>query len=652
MKYLIFNSRPEEIPENIAKLASELHYQRTKSTAIDISLPFSIKQIDGFFCIEGRELIFTSIEARNHCTAINSLRKFEGSDLPLDAQKVFNEARELWTYEIGHSDFASGRFLGLLSEKLNILHAGIEIIASSDAREVFDILKHIGNSLPFLTTASIADIVDLAAAQHPKTSSDLAGGMFFNQVGNYLSAHPHLAKKLYTHVRENISAANTNLYGTALISLATNGQLHEATELALADTESACNELIAVALWTLGRLAGQWEQEPNLKDRVQVVLKAMGHHIDSSISIQAWRALENAAVSQPELVAELLLHAQSDNQAALQVLDHFLFMNFKIVKDNPKLPEILMALTDLEIGFTHDFDHSLSLLIEAGGYEQLAYDCLTTWILKHYRSNSSDEKLGTCFNQSIMALVNKLLLNELITRWLLDDELILGRAYSDLIGQLWVHGVKELIFAKTIIDSLNSDDFKYLARRLLGWTFHEEALISLTLSLLDTEDAQHRTFGWVRTLLVNDVGRNYPYATLQAIQEKLDDAPLEVANLLKTVQTELLAYREAINQLPVQHELYPPIPTRIRHAVAFNREKENREAMNKANENSIWQKICSTISIKAGTGSFSIYNGKTRPISRIASFSHFITLPAQYVIDPVNDEITKRGLRLAKRGDE
>lgn len=532
----------EEIPKDVGRLASELHCQRTQNIALEVLSPnsFSPEQIDGLFIIKNDELSFTSLAARNHCTAVNSLRKLENLGLLLDAQSIFDEAHQLWRSEITHSDFASSRFLGLMSNKLNILQAGIEIIGSSESHKAFDIYRQIGNALLFLTDLCIIDLTGLAEAQHLKTASN-SGGIFFNKVSNYLSVHPHLAKKLYTHVRENISAANANLYGTALISLATHGQVHEATELALTDINSTCNELITAALWSLGCLAQQWEQEPNLKDRVQDILKSMGHHPEPSISIQAWKALANAAVSQPELIAELLLRAQSRNHAALQVLDNFLFMNFEIVKNHQNLPDILKALTNLEIGFTDDFDYSLSRLIEASGYEQLVYDCLTTWVLKHYDSNASDEKLGACFNQSIMALVNKPLLNELITRWLVDDELILGRAYSDLTGHLWIHGVKELTFAKTIIDSLSSDDFKYLARRLLGWTFHEEALISLILSLLNTEDAQHRTFGWVNTLLVNEIGRNYPHATLQAIQEKLDDASLELANLLKTVQAELLA---------------------------------------------------------------------------------------------------------------
>lgn len=644
----------EEIPEEVARLASELHFQRTPNITIKVLTPTSIspKQIDELFSIEGNELKFTSIEARNHCTAVHSFRKLAGSDLPLDARTIFDEAHQLWIEKIGHTDSTDGRFLGLMSEKLNILNAGIEAVANSDGHNVFDVLRSIGNALPFLVDVSVEDIVDLAAVQYAKTSGDLAAGMFFNQVSDYLLSHPHLARELYAFVREDMSPANANLYGAALSGLVAAGQVREAIELAVSDTDSACSERLAGALWVLGRLSHHWEKEPDLKNRVQEILKAMGHHSDSNVSRQAWQALSNAAVSQPELISELLLHAQPNNQAALQVLSNFVFMNFKIVKDHPNLAKILFALTDLDAGFTNDFDSSLSKLIETDIHDQLVFDCLTAWILKHYNAKTSDEKLSSCFSRSLSKLVNKPLLYELITRWLISDERVLGAAYSELIGHLWVHKIRQPVFAKDILDTLNAGDFKYLARRLIGWTFQEEALLSLTFSLLETNEAKQRTFGWVYSLLVNEVGRNFSHATLEAIQEKSKRTTPEIAELLNTAHVKLLAYTDAIDQLPIRHELRPPIPERIRHSVALKKSKEMREARDKADEKSIWQQIFTKIPLKAGTGSFSIYAGKIGPINRLGSHSYSVTLPAQYVIDPVNDEITKLGLRFAKRGDE
>lgn len=649
-----FSSLIEEIPVEVARLASELHCQYPKNFTIKVLKPitFSPKKIEELYRIEANELTFISVEARNHCTAVHSSRKFDEFDLLLDIRKVFDEAQQLGTHETDCTDFASGRFLGLMSDKLNVLHAGIEIISDSDTHTIFKVLINIGNALPFLGDVNIKDLVDLAAAQHTKTSGDMFAGMFFNQVSDYLSLHPLKAKALYELVHQNMVDANTNLYGSALIGIAMSGQPHEAIELALNDTGSDYFDLSSTALRMLGRVSQHWEKEPDLNIRVQETLKAMAHHSDLNISGQALNALSRAAASQPELVAELLAHARPDNQIAVQVLGSFVFMNLAIVKEHNNLTEILYALTDLRVEHTHDFDYVLSRLIKNGAYEQLVYDCLTTWVLKHYDSRALDEKFCSCFNQSIMELATKPLLSELITRWVVSEEGALGAAFSDVINYLWSHGFVQPVFSKDIIDTLDEKDFKYLARRLLGWIFFEEPLLSLTFSLLETRDAEQRTFSWVHTLMVKEIGRNYPNATLETIRKKLGNATPEVGKLLQAIQAELLAYADTIKQLPIRSELYPPLPVRIRHAIALKKAKEQREAREKASEHSIFQQICTTISLKAGTGSFSIYDGKISEINRLASHLFSITLPAQSVIDPLNDEITRRGFRFAKRGEE
>ncbi len=64
----------------------------------------------------------------------------------------------------------------------------------------------------------------------------------------------------------------------------------------------------------------------------------------------------------------------------------------------------------------------------------------------------------------------------------------------------------------------------------------------------EPKETQQRNFGLVYTLLVDDVGRNYPNATLDAIHKKLKgNAMPEVDELLKAAQAELLAYTDAID---------------------------------------------------------------------------------------------------------
>jgi hypothetical protein len=645
----------DEIPSEATKLASELHNQRISNLSIEIpsTVVLKLAHIDEVFTVNGNELVFCSLEARNHCAAINSFRKLADLENLADGKTIFEEAHQLWVNEIGHVDFASGRFLGLISKNVNVLQAGVTVIKNSTASDVFGVLRNIGNALPFLPDFKLTDLIDLAEVQHSKTLGDMAAGMFFNQVSQYLKEHPQRAIELYGLVREKLSVSNSNLYGTALLGLSDAGHIQKATEFAIADIESGNDELVAVALWVIGRLAPLWEIDSDLKTRVQKILTEMTTHGDVKVSRQAYQALANAAASQPELIIELLAHARPDNQAVLLILGNFVFFNFGKIIDHPRFNEILCALTALDFKSTHDFDYALFKLIETARFDSLVSDCLTQWVLKNYVYRTSDDKLSSCFPQTLSEIANKPLLHEFLTRWLVSDELILGRAYSDLVGYLWVHEVREPIFSIPIIDTLNTADLKYLVRRLLGWTFYEEPLISLTLSLLETNDARHRTFGWVYSLLVNELGKNYSHSTLEAIQEKLNTtSSADIEELLKAAETQIRSYTDAIDQLPIRYEMRPPVPTRIRHAVALKKAKEQREISERADEHSVFSKLFAKVQLKAGTGSFSIYQGHVSEINRLGSFSSFITLPAQYVVDPLNDEITKLGLRVAKRGDE
>ncbi|MEI8572891.1 hypothetical protein U737_00130 [Methylomonas sp. LW13] len=650
----LFNLQLEEVPLQVAKLAFELHCQDTQDLVIELTNPSTIspQKIDELFYIEANQLIFKSIAARNHCTAVHSVHKFNKNDSSISAIQIFDEAHQLCVREFQEIDTASGRFLGLMTQTVDVLMAAVEAIGSADSSKVFQILRSIGNALPFLSNFSLEGLVKLVAAQHLKTSGDMAAGMFFNQLINYLSTVPVRAKALYAIVRENIADENMTLYCSALIALAKAEHGLEAVKLALNDVNSDCINLSVSALRALGGISNEWDTEPGLKNDIQKTIKTLVHHPDSRISSQAINTLSNAAAGQHELIPELLAYAKPDNHSAIQVLSSFVFMNLATVKEQPNLAQLLLALTNLQVGYTHHFDSVLARLIKNGTHDQLVYDCLSTWILKNCDSRGADEKVSTCFNQSLMQLINKPLLSELITRWLISDELALGAAFGDVISYLWSHGFVQPAFSKDVLDTLENEDFKYLARRLLGWTFFEEPLLSLTFSLLETKDAQRRTFGWVHALLANDVGRNYPLATQEAIREKLSSAGPEVEKLLQATQAELLARADTIKQLPIRKELYPPMPVRIRHAIALKKEKEEREAREKASEQSIFQQICTRIWTKGGTGSFSIFQGKVSEVNRYATHSIFVTLPAQSVIDPLNDEITRISFRLAKRGDE
>jgi hypothetical protein len=323
-------------------------------------------------------------------------------------------------------------------------------------------------------------------------------------------------------------------------------------------------------------------------------------------------------------------------------------INLKEIKNHSNFPKLFLLLSDQHEGDSFNIDHNLSLLIEDGNHDSLAYETLTQWAIKNQAKASHEDKLSENFPQTINSLSTSKLLSELLTKWLNSDERSLAIGFSDIIGYLWTHNFRTFSFSNPVLDQLTNKDFTYLSRRLLGWTFHEEALISLTLSLLNTIDAKHRSFEHVRALLI-ELGKNFPIFTLEEISNFLKIANADQELLLKEVKDEITKYSETINNLPNLSELRAPM--RLRRAIRLKRVNANRDIVEQSRKSSILQLFAQKTPLKSGTGSFSTYNGELGPINRLASFSTSVSLPALYVVDPLNDEINRFFNRSAKRGD-
>ena len=152
------------------------------------------------------------------------------------------------------------------------------------------------------------------------------------------------------------------------------------------------------------------------------------------------------------------------------------------------------------------------------------------------------------------------------------------------------------------------------------------------------------------TLLTKEVGRNFVEDTLQAIADRMENASNSLRSLLESARTELIAYQQALDDLPFLQELQGPL--QLRRAVALRKSADMRKTMEAANEKSVFRQLVTQVSIKAGTGCFSVRDGKIGETSRFGSFSQSVMLPRRAISDPVGYAIEGLLYRLSKRGDE
>lgn len=640
-------------PKLVLDAALVLHQRKNTSL---IYSPFSnseLATVDGnpfWHCVENG-IEFTNLEARNRCAALATFQQV----MPLRAtDALFDAAYELWRNEIGHADSASGRLLGLASQNVCVLLEATKIIGDK-SRPVFDVLHLLEKALPHLPNIRAEDIVAVIDAQHEATKRDMAGGMIFNAIERRLQSESELAWEICRITRANMSESMQNLYSTALQALLHTDQQSLALERARQDAEDIDPLLASAALWTLGRaIQAHKLNDCDLDDCVAVLIKKAS---EAPIDIQqaAIRAVAHASLKDERLMSELVRLAAGHGDYTLSVIAHFLFMNQQYLPvSSPHFKPLLQSLVRLspsQEGAIDNFDWVLHQLYATPEYRPEVLDCLTQWVIQHGGSSLNDKALIELFDQTIMQIASdQPVFQTLITRWLVAPERQLAVAFGGLISYLHIRGMKSPAFSPEVLDTFTSQDFKFLARRLLGYVISEEPLLALTFSLLETTNAPERSFGWVYALLTEEVGRDYAHATMEALKVRQETVNSPEKELLVKMHGILLQRSKAMDDLPRLQELRPPM--RLRRAMALSRAREMEKAMDTANEKSIIRSISTVIPMKAGRGWFSVSDNKVGPTQHLQNISHSVSLPKRALTDPAGYAIAGLLYRIAKREKE
>jgi hypothetical protein len=643
------------IPQTVLDAALALHRQNN----IDlIYSPFGTEvapngSVPLWRCGNG-EIEFDNLEARNQYAALAIYLQV----IPLNSiNELFKAAHELWRKEIGHPDSAAGRLLGLASQRVNVLLEAAKGLKTKQhhALDVFAVLHLLEAALPHLSQITANELVEVVNAQHESTKRDMAGGLIFNAIEKRLRTEMQLAWEISCIAKGNMSEAMQNLYSAALQSLMHTDQQSLALAQAREDADSISPLIVTAALWTLGVTIHTHQLNGNELEKCIAVLTSKTIAASTETRQAAIRAVAYASLKDKRLMSELVRLATEHEDYALGVIANFLFMNQERLPTSSlhfkTLLDSLVYLLPSQQNAIENFDWVLHNLYAMPENRPWVLDCLNRWVIHHGGSNPHDKALIELFDQTIMQIANeKLELQALITRWLVAPEKQLAVACSGLISFLDIRGMKSPEFSSEVLNTFTSQDFKFLARRLLGYVISEEPLLSLTFSLLATSKAPERSFGWVYSLLTDEVGRDYAHATMEILRVRQETAISPEKELLVKVHDILLRRSTAMNDLPRLQELRPPM--RLRRAITLNRSREMAQAMEESNEKSITRLISTEIPIKAGRGWFAVADNNVGPTHHFQSFSHSVSLPKRSLTDPVGYAIAGLHYRMAKREDE
>lgn len=648
----VFGSE-SSIPQVVLDAALALHQQ--ESTELTFVAPrwvgCDLPGSDSLWHYNNGKIVYADLVARNHCVAHRTLQSWMQSAEP---GSLFDVAHALLLREFDRPDSASGRFLALASQYVNVLAEAVNAIKANQNRNlgVFDYLNVVEVAIQCIPHIDALDLVSLVDAQHVSTSGDGARGLIYSTIESRFRSEPQLASDVYLVAKRQMSESLQTLYVVALQALLATDHKPVALQQAREDADHSDPLMAGAALWTLGRAI---QAQPLTEDELNECIAALKSKVlspSSETRQAATRAVAHAALKDERLMLELVRLASTGDEYTLTVVANFLFMNQRdLPTASPHFETLLKALIGLppsSVDAIRNFDWVLRQLYALTEQRALVVECLSQWIVKHGESSLREKALIEQFAQTITQIANdKPGFRAVITRWLVAPELQLAVASAGFLSYLNVRGMKSAAFSAEVLDGFDAQDLLLLARRLLGYVISEELLISLTLSMLDTRNARERSFGVVYTLLTDQVGRDYERATMDAITARLQTASSPEKELLSQAHAVLQERSTANDHLPRLQELRPP--TRLRRAIALNRARDMEQARKAADEKSVFRRLVTEIPLKAGRGCFSVTNNEVGPTQYLQSISHSMSLPLRSLADPVGYAIDGLHFRLAQK---
>lgn len=640
----------EAPPVSVAQLALRLHMDRNQE--LESELPLEWKgAVEEYFAtheITVGRIKFRSLAARNELLAQYLFdRHFANEEI--DAAALFSIAHTLWVREIGQADFVSGRLLLAIQGHHDIFHLATKALEAGE--HCFDIFNILEATLRYATCIPFENLSKFCRAQAIATKGDMASGRFYSILENWLSQHPDTAREILQREFREIDDNSVSLFSTALLALASDAP-QEAVKLLL-DTGTTGDYLEHHhKLWMSGRLLLFPQIPIEEKARLQLFILGGLSNPDHVIRLQAVGAATTALHLSDKFDEVLRQAATTGEQPVLAAIGNALFLHSTELFEQGRFLIWLPLLTQLESEHSLDgLDFVLSNALEKSAENQdLIIEFLSSWALKHAEDSPIDKKFARIFDQCLLKISEQPdLLAKVITDWLNHDDRKLAAVAAGTLGELELRGGSPVHFDLRILEAMSVEDLVFIGRRLLGFVHSTNHLLSLSLSMFDVAPEHlQRIIPLLRTLIVDEIGYDYPSTTLKALETLIQtDVGQEILEATNQWKASLEAEIRKTEELPQLNELKPS--THLQRQFVLARAKQMEKSREAAAEQSIFRQIATQIPLKAGKGCFSYRDGNFGDSSQLSSFSYSIELPRREVLDPVGYAIRGYHLRTTKR---
>ncbi|BBU30382.1 hypothetical protein BTHE68_41160 [Burkholderia sp. THE68] len=645
-------SVPPNPPRSLGQLALALHRSGKPDLAIDISQDetdaLATSEFAHSFGISEQRLIFNSLTGRNEQVAREVLTH-DGVDSP---QGLFDAATRLLREERFQRPYAASRLIALASATRDVL-AEAAVYLGAGPRAVWEMAEIFGDVLLQLEGVRFEALLSFCSAVKPGSQGSLRASQLFEPLVALFETRPDLREAALQLCNTQLNAETVDVYSASLYALDRTDRDVALSQMlqGLASPDALRRTACGWMLVFVCRKQDLAEVEiAAIKPQLLLHLsdtKSNVHDLACSAVVAALPGRELA----PEEWRVLL---EKEDVSALKALAAGLRDIHRALSNPEDIVGFMRPCLFFDASFPMELlhvDHMMSLLAESG-HEQISLTWFTDWIARHGSGVFNDHAFAESFDQTVHWLFeNPSFFSKLTTQWLLSEHRNLPAAAGGLFSYASITKVAPVGFDMSIVDELDLEGLVFICRRVAGFLLHEAQSLTLVLSMLKTRDSATRTYALVREMLTNEIGYDYPAATIDKVKVhrmRCDD-PVEQKFLEEIVQ-HIEDVNAALNALPFANELQPP--TRLARSFARARDKEMSQKVREASDKSVFAQIVHRVPLKAGKGFFSYAADTYTETTDMVTLSSSATLPRRDVHDSVGAALRRLRFQSAKRGEK
>lgn len=642
------------IPATIEQLAHALHEKDCQELEIEIpqGAQLRITEIPGVSISEGK-LRFLTLSDRNRIVAAHVLADM--GERRSDADVLWNAAQALWRREIGHPDLASGRLLAASHPHPDLLLTAASRMTS--APEAFKVLHLVEAALPHLDKLDLDALLALCDVEQPLTQGDMAGGIFYNRLQQWLALRPAESRELVEKILALPSQTRGNLLGAAWMAWFGHDPQVAASQLLAASTRVE-DPLPKLTCWIAGRMLAESPKEPAHANRLEDLILSRISSANESERLGGLAAATSLLHLRRRFDGALRqLIANGDPESAAYVAQALARKAEPLIAASLFFDWLLqcVALNETFSGVLGQLDYTLSTLMKPDSQHiNSVFEFFEHWIVAQPQHKAGrDGRFAEQFDQCAQLILDRPdLCARMITQWMLRDGLALPSAVAGVVSKMdRRRGGSILRFDAALLATASEADLMFLGKRVLGFLLEADHMLSLALSLLEVTDAKKRVHPMMRWLLQQEIGYDYPSTTIERLRSQATDSEdADTKMLLLDIAVALEAHLAALEGLPRLRELAPP--RALRRELQKARAKQMEHSVREGRKSSVLAQLVSTVHVKAGAASFQYLQDEFSQPMHFASHSFSIELPRREGMDPVGNAYRLHKLRVAKRGDQ